>query len=671
MRFQLTSSLPVLPFSLLLAATGIGNHAYAETATVYFSASSTSIEQGHSVNLAWDASNATACSASWSGPIPLSGSYATPPLQAGTNYTINCTSGEQTITRNVAVDVTPACENCFKKRWIYYYGGLGYKRGNDNASYKKLVELIGRAKQAGYNGIMLNVGSDDSYTSLLKPGEAPEFQANFDEIKKLASDNGIELIPVGGSPDVAAKIDPTLAEALPVSNTPFVVNGSKATPVGGTIVSNGGFDKGTEGWYLFDTSVHYDTSEQNGAVKLDQTDPNGRARLYRPFTDLKAHTAYRMSFSVKTQNYDAPLRIQIYPPAADDVNTEIPLYLSRNYLGWGSTNGKWNDKANAIATTQDWTRYNIDFNTREYKGFRLYIGAWGNGTTKTGFALIDDIDIREIGLAHAVRRPSLPVVVSADADDGRTVYTEGKDYQVGVESLLIPAGSAIQDKQRLRVSSYQEATNMMPVWNPPGNSCSSKYYDVQKAAYQNIKQLFTSSKFFINYDEWRIMNWDPSCGNLTAGEYLANTTRTMQNMLSGENQNIDMYVWNDMFDPNANAVDHYLAVNGSLLDGWKGLQSNTTIMNWIQNRTDKNLQVPSLKFFSDRKFHQMIALYYDDNSNLDRTKQWLDSLDAAEKDGVTGVDGFMYTTWQNNSNYGDLENVSNLIKTKYSKRWPK
>ncbi|MYN17890.1 hypothetical protein GTP81_14110 [Rugamonas sp. FT107W] len=658
--------------SLLLGAAGIGNLAVAQTApaAIYFSASPTSIEQGRSVNLVWDASTATACSASWSGPIPLSGSYATPPLQAGTNYTINCTSGEQTLSRTIAVDVTPACENCFKKRWIYYYGGLGYKRGTDNASYKKLVELIGRAKQAGYNGIMLNVGGDDSYTSLLKPGEAPDFQANFDEIKKLASDNGIELIPVGGSPDVAAKIDSTLAEALPVSNTPFVVDGSKATPVGATIVSNGGFDKGTEGWYLFDTSVRYDNSEQNGAVKLDQTDPAGRARLHRPFSNLKPHTAYRMSFSVKTQNYDAPLRVQIYAPEKDDKQTEIPLYLSRNYLGWGTANGKWNNQANAIATTQDWTRYNIDFNTRDYDGFRLYIGAWSNGTTKTGYALIDDIDIREIGLAHTVSRPSLPVVVSAEADGGRTVYTEGKDYQVGVESLLIPAGSAIHDKDRLLVSGYQEATNMMPVWNPPGNSCSSKYYDVQKAAYQNIKQLFTSSKFFINYDEWRIMNWDPSCGNLTAGAYLASTTRTMQSMLSRENQNIDMYVWNDMFDPYANAVDHYLAVNGPLLDGWKGLSKDTTIMNWIQNPTGKNLQVPSLKFFSDKKFRQMIALYYDDRS-LERTKQWLDSLDAAEKDGVTGVDGFMYTTWQNNSNYDDLEDVSTLIKTHYSKRWPK
>jgi hypothetical protein len=670
MRYQLA---PRLPFVLLLGATGISHDALAQPTppTLYFSASPASVEQGHSVNLAWDAGNATACSSSWSGAVAASGSFATPPLQAGTNYTISCGNGAQTVSRSVAVDVTPPCENCFKKRWIYYYGNLGYKRGVDNASYKKLVELIGRAKQAGYNGIMLNVGGDDSYTAMLKPKEAPEFQANFDEIKKLASDNGIELIPVGGSPDVVPKIDPTLAEALAVNNTPFLVSGNKAVPEGSSVVTNGSFDKGTDGWYLFDTSVHYDTSGQNGAVKLDQTDPNARARLYRPFAGLKPRTAYRVSFSVKTDNYDAPLRIQIYAPEKDDKLFEIPVYLSRNYLGWGSTGGVWNKQANTIATTQGWTQYNIDINTRDFDGFRFYIGAWGNGSTKTGAAWIDDIDIREIGLAHTVRRTSLPVVVSAEADGGRTVYTEGKDYQVGVESLLIPAGSAIHDKDRLLVSSYQEAANMMPVWNPSGNSCSSRYFDVQKAAYQNIKQLFTStSKFFINYDEWRIMNWDPSCGPITAGEYLANTTRSMQNMLLSEKPNIDMYIWNDMFDPYANAVDHYLAVNGSLVDGWKGLNSNTTIMNWLQNPSKTNGQVPSLKFFSDKKFRQMIALYYDDRS-LERTRQWLDSLDAAEQEGVTGVDGFMYTTWLNNTNYDDLEKVSDLIKEKYPKRWPK
>ncbi len=140
-------------------------------------------------------------------------------------------------------------------------------------------------------------------------------------------------------------------------------------------------------------------------------------RLYRQF-NLQPHKAYRLSFWAKTQNYNAPLKIQIYDPTT----TELIYGHSNSNLGWGTTNGSWNGSANTLSgTTQDWTQYSIDFNTLNYSGARLYLGTWSNGSL-TGSAWVDDFSLQEIGLEHTVRRASLPVIVQSQ--DELTTYSE-------------------------------------------------------------------------------------------------------------------------------------------------------------------------------------------------------------------------------------------------------
>ncbi len=163
------------------------------------------------------------------------------------------------------------------------------------------------------------------------------------------------------------------------------------------------------------------------------------------------------------------------------------------------------------------------------------------------------------------------------------------------------------------------------------------------------------------------MNWDSSCGNISAGQYLSRTIEKTQKSILEVDPNFEIYTWNDMFDPYHNATSSYYMVNGDLTGSWNGLDSRTIVMNW--NPANSQKQISSLKFFSNRGHKQVIALYYDDTT-LAKTDAWLKSLDEAEKQGVTGVDGFMYTTW-GNTNYGDLERVAEYIKTKYPSRWPK
>ncbi|WP_445229082.1 hypothetical protein [Duganella rhizosphaerae] len=560
---------------------------------------------------------------------------------------------------------------CFKKRWIYYSSNMGNGLYEQDPYYVILNNLITTAKDNGYNGIALA----SSYLTLLGTPDNPHrnFVDNFKALSLKAKNLGIDLIPVSGGPEIPKYRHPELVEAIPVDRMAFTVNGAVAQADGTSIVTDGTFANGLGGWGLadpisrmtLDTTVgHPSASGETNSVKFISTaglnGPNyGTARLWHQFGNLKPHTSYRVSFWMKTQNYKNKFTVMVNDPTG--VNAIYRNYSSNAGMGWGTqSNGNWNDNPNTFAADQDWTRYDFDINTLNYDGFRLYMGTWSNTMETDGAAWIDDIDIREVGLPHTVRRATLPVKVTAL--DG-TVYTEGTDYRVLAEKLSILSTGRIRNGDKLLVSSYQSGDNFSGRYATPASTCSQTYFDEQKAVFDGINNLFAPSNYFIYYDEWRVMNWDPSCTDATAGAYLARTTTKMQDTVLQTNPNVNMYIWNDMFDPNLNALPKYFAVNGDLTDAWKGLKPNTTIMNWSTMS-----QRQSLKFFSDKDFRQMIALYYDDSS-LASTRTWLTNLQAGEQaDGVKGVDGFMYTTW--NGNNADLKRVTDLIRTEFPRYWP-
>jgi hypothetical protein len=350
-----------------------------------------------------------------------------------------------------------------------------------------------------------------------------------------------------------------------------------------------------------------------------------------------------------------------------DGKTKNLVYGASHGIGVGTKpNGDWEYGANAFSPTQDWKEYNLDFNTFNNSTVRLYFGIWANPTLK-GYANIDDIHIKEVGLSHVIRRDSYPIIVTSA--DNTITYTEGTDYIVGVEKLTIPPSSRIGNGSTINVSWGQSGKGFADVWFAPASACYQSFFDNSKAVASKTNNLLNFPKgFFVYYDEWRVMNWDPVCGGITAGQYLANTMKKIEKALYEINPNFEIYVWNDMFDPYHNATTSYYMVNGDVSGSWDGLGSKTIIMNWYHGNSVN--QINSLKFFSGKGMRQMLALYYDDTT-LAQTDAWLKSLDEAEKQGVTGVDGFMYTTWYGDANYGDLERVAEYIKTKYPSRWPK
>lgn len=565
----------------------------------------------------------------------------------------------------VPVTVPPTtCKNCFKKRFIYFSANITQGALDLDKNFKKLADLIPRAKAAGYNGIAFAAGGTGSFEYMLvKPSSS--YYSNFAAIVKKAEDAGIELIPTGANPSGIAQLDPSLLEAFPVSETPFSVASGKATNISSNVLTNSSFDPDAKGWSMDKDSVSFDNTVSHGsggAIKLDQAAQSKvthkMSRLMRKITGLTPHRAYRLSFWIKTSNYDSPLRAMIF----DKVVSQPVFYNYNNPLGWSTVDGSWSTKANSVAPTQAWTQYSLDFNSVDHDTVMLFIGAWDVGAA-TGAAWIDDITLTEVGLAHTLQRASLPIKVTSA--DGGTTYSADTDYIVDVEALKIPLGSKIKDKSNVKVSWYQSAKYMESQYNTPASACSARYFELATDVLQKTDTLMNHPKgYFMYFDEWRVMNWDPACGDISAGTYLKNTTQKVQNILLSINPDYDMYIWNDMFDPTHNAVERYWTVNGSLSKAWEGLHPRTTVMNW---NPFKAQQVNSLKFFSDLGLKQMIALYYDDNATLTATKDWMDSLVSAQAAGASGVEGFMFTTWR--GNYDDLEKVADFIKSNYPEYW--
>ena len=61
-----------------------------------------------------------------------------------------------------------------------------------------------------------------------------------------------------------------------------------------------------------------------------------------------------------------------------------------------------------VNASQDWKRYDLVFNSLEYREGRLYLGSWSGNQGKLWW---DDLKVEEIGLVNELRRPGCPVTV--------------------------------------------------------------------------------------------------------------------------------------------------------------------------------------------------------------------------------------------------------------------
>ncbi len=538
-------------------------------------------------------------------------------------------------------DVAHAQNPMPRYRWLYASFNL---QVDDNVP--KLQNLMRRASAVGYNGVLL---ADYKFAILDRVPE--HYFANVEKIKATARELQMQIAPsvcpLGYSSGLLAH-DPNLAEGLPVRDAPFRVHNQTAAiaPDPALDFSPGEFEKAENnrfiGWDFQDgigQSSFLDRATKHGGnsslrmENIGATDKeNGHGRVMKTIK-VNPWRQYRLSVWIKTSDFETP------GDARAAILTEERALLHSSWQ---------------IEKTQDWTQYHLVFNSLNFSQVRVYLGVWGG---KSGKIWWDDARIEEVGLLNVLRREGCPLTVRGE--DG-TAYEEGRDFETvrdeklgvvpwpGEYDLLddapllrLSANSRIKDGQTLRVSFY----SVIPVENGQVGCClsDSKVYELLRDQIQRVNKLFEPQIFFMSHDEMRQANWCETCQKrkMTPGQLLADNVKRCTQFIREVNPKAEIFVWSDMFDPHHNAHDNYYLVNGSWAGSWQGFPQDVIIANW---NFDGRKQ--SLPWFANLGNRQLLAGYYDDSPQ--RILTWLEDARA-----VKGVDGVMYTTWQNR--YDDLE----------------
>jgi hypothetical protein len=496
---------------------------------------------------------------------------------------------------------------------------------SDPNEVDRMIARFPRAQADGYNGV--------AFASNIPSAKASE-------LKDSAKTHGLDLIAIvmGGSRD------PNFAEGVLAEDALFVARGGTASfqPDNPTRLVNGDFEDATgdhfNGWSLQDdegVTTFADHAVAHGgktSLRMESIGKNRHrhCRISQPL-ELRPHRQYHVSCWVKTENLS---------PA--DPEVKVLTSDSRRFINFQTFHTE---------RTQDWTRYDLVFNSLDHTDARLYVGSWYG---KDGKLWWDDLTIEEIGLVNVLRRPGCPV--SVRAENGATHYEEGRDFETIVDPRLNPwiayhaplsirltPDTRVAEGERLRVSYYHP----LIVYEDRVTSCLSepKIFAEWREEVKRANDLLHPAAFLMSHDELRVMNQCALCRSkhMTPGQLLAWNVRRAAQIIRETRPDAEIWVWNDMFDPMHNAVDGYFAVNGSLEGSWQGLDEGIGIVNWHGALMGKNC-----RFFSSMGLKQILAGYYDGDRDGSAIARWLD-----DTRDIPGIVGAMYTTWRDE--YGAMD----------------
>ncbi len=522
----------------------------------------------------------------------------------------------------------------------------------------RCVKTMRAAAAAGYTGVVATDCKFSRWDEKVTV-DRPRYEKNVRRLRQAARDLKLQFIAcVCDQGSDLLSNDPSLAEGMPVEAAPFVVKNRRLVPADDDLkLLNPGLEADAygrvPGWYIdepgaqgcVDAKVKIEGKNSIRFEDIKTKSPYGNGRVIQS-VQVKPFRYYHMSVEVKTEGFDAP-------------GTFNFMALSQVKGGSGQA---LDHQAFDIKPTQDWTKYDIVFNTLDNDRVGIYIGSWGGNKGKLW---LDDCRLGPGGFVNLIRRDDLKFQITSQ--DGRTVYREGRDFTKAVDPKLgntdwpgayktwyegptvaLPAGSRLKDGQRV-LASYSHAMitlgyGVFACWNEP------RMWQIMGRNLHSVHEVMQPDGYMMTHDEIRHMGWDDSCRKTgqTCGQMLADNVKRSTAMIRREDPGKPIYVWSDMFDPNHNAgPGKYYLVRGDapFTGSWAGLDKNVIIMNW-------NAREKTLAWFAGRGNRQILCGYYDAPS--ERMADWLRM--AVKYPNVSGV---MYTTWANN--YSELGKYAKVV----------
>ncbi|MBL0174582.1 MAG: hypothetical protein IPP94_04820 [Ignavibacteria bacterium] len=528
-------------------------------------------------------------------------------------------------------------------RWSFVSSNL--RGANAIGLLRTIADTMAMRK---FNGMQ---HSDFKYGILQQ--QPPNYFDSLRAFRRLADERNLEIVPgvmpIGYSSAITYT-DPHLAEGVPTT-AEYVIEADTGRLLADSRVAlpNGGFESVSNGqftgWNFYDgpnVSIVADDAVFHGGSRSARCEnfragnSAGNARFNR-LVSCRPFRHYVMTAWIKTSGLSAD-DVKLLAMGQDSAGA----YRVLTFTAWS-----------VPATTAGWMRVEVSFNTLTYSKVLLYAGVWGGNA---GTIWWDDIAVHEGGLANVLRRAGTPLRVT-DARSGRA-YAEGVDFSPvsdpvmesrrgnygpyhGAPTFRRIATGSIRNGDTVRVSSYHPLTT---VAGTDGNGsvmvCVSEdtLYRILEDQIARIDTAYAPSRFFMEHDEIRSMNWDDACQRrgLSPASLLADNVRRCAGIIDAAHPGAEIFVWSDMFDSTHNAHDEYYLVNGDLSGVWHDVPRSLVIANWNGGKARQ-----SLEFFSRLGFRQIASPYYD-VGNTSSIRAWRRAMN-----GVPGVLGAMYTTWQN------------------------
>lgn len=546
--------------------------------------------------------------------------------------------------------------------WLYIQTNLLVE---ENVEDK--IALVDRAAKAGYTGVLL---ADTKFClwDRVPDRYAGNVKRFREECRRRKLDFFAAVCPIGYSNDFLGR-DPNLAEGLPVTDAPFVVRDGKLVPEtpAEPILKNGGFEEGHRGG----TPAGWGFVDEPGTVSVLDTETFAEGKTSLRMRDIgpdeprngrtmqriavKPFQYYRVSVSVKTQDFDSTgaMNIAVLDEKGRSLNWHMP----------------------PMAATQDWRRIDVTFNSLDNEAVNLYFGTWG---ARRGTVWWDDARVEPGGLVNLLRRNGAPFEIKSE--DGKTIYTEGRDYDPAADPLLgndpyvgcftawhtpptvgIPAGSRLREGQRVLLS-YSHASI---IYGEQVGCCMAepKTREFLRWQIEQVAKNVEPDGYFMSHDEIRQGGWDKSCedSGKTLAELLAENVTFCAETIRKIDPGKPIGVWSDMFDPthNARKDGHYYLVKGEgpWYGSWKGLPKDVIVANW---NSDPAHRKESLAHFDGLGNPQILAGYYDAEPVEEAIETWM--RDAAESRGFQGA---MYTTWR--GDYRHIERFADAVRKEWKR----
>ena len=463
------------------------------------------------------------------------------------------------------------------------------------------TQTLARARSAGYRGVMLGSGSRVALLPLLDEGKRVRVRAFRRACEQIGLDVAVAVWSFGYGVESFLSYDRNLAAANPVFGTRYRVTDGVAVPLPGErrelLPAGGGV-------------VH---------------SPAREGDIARQSVRLKRDHSYRIHVRGIAEGVEGewPVRLAVRRTSAPDDAIESRVFRFRPGVPF-----------------EDFLQF-ASMDAEE-----VIIECSGYNRSYPSFAQITALTLEETPPYHVIRRAGTPVRVRSA--DGSRQYREGVDFaeipkaeglwpMKGTKPLTLTAlpGGAIREGDELVVDCFAS----FPTHGKWTSVCMAgpEVFEIMERSAAAIASDLRPSLWILSFDEVRAGGGCENCRRIGGMDRIyARCAEKAMEIVRRNCPKADVYVWNDMVDPECQKGGGWSQGLYSPISGvWDLLPPGLGIACWTSNRES------ALRFATARGRKTFVAGYYG-RATMDADRDWVRLSNT-----IPGCDcrGMMYTQW--------------------------